>query len=590
MTPLSAPQLEQDYLEVLRRFAARDLDSAAALIDTLCDEQHPRIVYLRGMLAMYQGRHEDAQAHLAMAAATIGDDPSVQADWLLSLVQCGRFDAALQAAGPALARFPRYAGLHFCRGLAFFSRNESSMAVDALLVSLQYAPGDPRSLTLLGQAYHAMDRHADAERALQSVLSRDPGNAYALHCLANVLIDARQYQRALEYIDRSMGLAPETASTWGMRAMALHGLNRDEEALVCAERSCVLDRFGSESLRARGVAYKALGRMQEAADDFLSAMRLRFAATAGSASRLPEHRRYSIAKLRHDIEQYDYLSTRLAHGDFAAKADLHRQMLEAIPVGTPEGRILDLPLDALRASDGIYNRLHHLAEAPRLPGGALNPALDTSAIEADYFGRGPGITWVDGLLSEDALASLRKYCLESTIWFDFHHLYGYLGALIDNGFAAPLLLQVAEELRAKLPNVFLDYPLVQMWAFKYDHKMQGIQMHADVAAVNLNFWITPDEANLDPDSGGLVVWDKAAPAEWDFDDFNTSNVERQARIDTFLRESGAQAVRVPYRQNRAVLFNSDLFHATDTLNFKDGYENRRINITMLFGLRNRRAS
>ena len=42
---------------------------------------------------------------------------------------------------------------------------------------------------------------------------------------------------------------------------------------------------------------------------------------------------------------------------------------------------------------------------------------------------------------------------------------------------------------------------------------------------------------------------------------------------------------VPYAENRVVLFNSDLFHETDTLEFKTGYENRRINVTMLFGNR-----
>ena len=42
---------------------------------------------------------------------------------------------------------------------------------------------------------------------------------------------------------------------------------------------------------------------------------------------------------------------------------------------------------------------------------------------------------------------------------------------------------------------------------------------------------------------------------------------------------------VPYAENRVVLFNSNLFHETDRLEFKPGYENRRINITMLFGNR-----
>ena len=31
------------------------------------------------------------------------------------------------------------------------------------------------------------------------------------------------------------------------------------------------------------------------------------------------------------------------------------------------------------------------------------------------------------------------------------------------------------------------------------------------------------------------------------------------------------------------IFNSDYFHETDKINFKDSYEARRINITYLFG-------
>ena len=38
-----------------------------------------------------------------------------------------------------------------------------------------------------------------------------------------------------------------------------------------------------------------------------------------------------------------------------------------------------------------------------------------------------------------------------------------------------------------------------------------------------------------------------------------------------------------YQQNRAVLFKSNLFHKSEQIDFKDGFENRRINITMLFG-------
>ena len=42
---------------------------------------------------------------------------------------------------------------------------------------------------------------------------------------------------------------------------------------------------------------------------------------------------------------------------------------------------------------------------------------------------------------------------------------------------------------------------------------------------------------------------------------------------------------VPAKKAGAVVFDSDLFHETDTIHFKPGYENRRINITLLFGRR-----
>jgi len=145
--------------------------------------------------------------------------------------------------------------------------------------------------------------------------------------------------------------------------------------------------------------------------------------------------------------------------------------------------------------------------------------------------------------------------------------------------------QIANELRAKLPGIFGDQPLTHCWAFKYGSEPRGVNVHADFAAVNVNFWITEDEANLDPSSGGLIVWDQAAPLDWSFEKYNADT----RKIRAFLDRTQANSLIVPHRANRAVIFDSDLFHETDRIRFKDGYRNRRINITMLFGSRAARA-
>ena len=41
-------------------------------------------------------------------------------------------------------------------------------------------------------------------------------------------------------------------------------------------------------------------------------------------------------------------------------------------------------------------------------------------------------------------------------------------------------------------------------------------------------------------------------------------------------------LRVPHRANRALVFESRLFHQTDTVRFAKGFTKRRINVTFLF--------
>ena len=55
-------------------------------------------------------------------------------------------------------------------------------------------------------------------------------------------------------------------------------------------------------------------------------------------------------------------------------------------------------------------------------------------------------------------------------------------------------------------------------------------------------------------------------------------------LKNFIKKN-ANCETIPYKFNRAVLFNSAFFHETDKIDFKTGYESRRINITYLFGTR-----
>ena len=105
------------------------------------------------------------------------------------------------------------------------------------------------------------------------------------------------------------------------------------------------------------------------------------------------------------------------------------------------------------------------------------------------------------------------------------------------------------------------------------------------AAVNLNLWITDSSANTDPSSGGLVVFHTQAPADMAFQIYNRDTPEARAAREALLAKDGHAKTRVAYAANRLVMFQSDLFHRTDDFAFEEGYDQRRINLTYLFGER-----
>jgi hypothetical protein len=209
------------------------------------------------------------------------------------------------------------------------------------------------------------------------------------------------------------------------------------------------------------------------------------------------------------------------------------------------------------------------------PERVLNPRNDGAAV-AQAFGD-DGVACIDNLLSPAALAQLQRFCLESTVWRRAYR-QGYLGAHPESGFVSPLLLQLAAELKAALPELLGEHHLTYWWSFVCQHQRPGTDIHADQSDISLNFWTTPDQANLAPGSGGLEMWNATAPPDWTFNDYNADGYH----IRLHLSRIGATPKSFAYAENRALLFNGMLFHQTAPCRFAEGFENRRRNITMLF--------
>jgi tetratricopeptide (TPR) repeat protein len=449
----------------------------------------------------------------------------------LALMGLGRRQEALASFERALRLNPRFAGALNHRGVLL----KDAGRFDEALLSLDQAVGvEPDNETAhynRGLVLQALERTKEALESYRRAVAIKP-DFHAAHynigvLLCNLLEDL---DGALKHLDLVLAREPGNEKAWTGRAVALSAMGRYGEALESVDKALSIDPDHAPGLSLRATLLLESNRLDESMASFLRHAALTH--TADTSEPMAH-------KLRHDSEQREHL---------AAKG-------VALP-------------DAL-----------HLGEGAALDGPAINP-LNVESATRSWRESKPQVVVIDNLLTEEALSRLRDFCLDSNIWRN-SYAPGYLGAMPETGFAVPILAQIAEELRRTFPAIFEDNTLRYLWGFKYDSSLSGIKIHADFAAVNVNFWVTPDEANLDPEHGGLVVWDVSAPLEWNFAQYNAD----EPAIRDFLARQGARSITVPYRCNRAVIFDSDLFHETDKIRFKPGYPNRRINVTMLYGLR-----
>ena len=516
---MNAGQLESALASV-SKVAARDLRDAEAW--------HNRGVILA---ALHRWQEAVTAYDTSLAVRPTAEGWTNRGAGLLALARAAE---ALSSFEKALALKPAFVDALWRRGNALMDLKRYPEAVAAFDNTLVHAPALFQAWSNRGLALYEMERFADALESYSRAADIRPDHAPAWTNRGKALNSLARFDEALVSYEKAVALAPDNAEAWYARAVGLRKLYRFEEALDCVDRSLALQPGSLPALFFRGWVLCELNRITE------GLAVIRRAAVQDLRSGTAETPKVSVHKQRHDAEQRDYLA--------------------GLGVALKDGDL-------------------HFADGEKLNTPAINPANAQSAA-AEWDKRQPRVVVIDNLLTEEALEKLRRFCWRSTVWRKPYEK-GYFGAMPEQGFACPLLAQIAEELRDTFPTLVGDHRLRMLWGFKYSSSLGGTGIHADQAAVNVNFWITPDAANLNPESGGMVIWDVAAPEDWEARTYNGDD----ATVRAFLAKSGAKSITVPYRTNRAVIFDSDLFHETDAIDFKDGYLNRRINLTMLYGRR-----
>jgi tetratricopeptide (TPR) repeat protein len=543
--PATAPGGAGDAPALLRRAAAAQ--QAGRLAEA---EQHCRAV-----LAKHPD-NADAQFLLAGVAAAAGH-PSVAIDLLRQVI----------------ARNPGRADFHGNLGALLGRLGRLDEAVECFRTAIRLAPSTATGHLALGNALQAKGDLEGAIASFRAGVAAQPANAATHVNLGNALRAAGRLDESADSLRQAVRLDPDLPEAQHNLGVVLFTQGHLAEAEAALRIALRLKPDSQLIFRQLALVLIAAGRLDEAARFLIEPVRaLRSVGTAGDAATFRQTNR---VKLQHDVDQLAYLmDQRLVPPQLADVVAEQRSLLSQIH----DDDAFEIAPSAWPRLGTHYNRLIHLRETPAQTGGALSSAWDGAAVERDYRAHAPGFTWFDGLLTPAVRQELWRFCVESTIWFQMT-FKNEVSATLFNGFCCPLLLQIAQELRQRLPGLLGGLPLSLAWAYKYCGPFSGLGPHADDGVVAVNFWLTPDEANEDPERGGLVIWNRLVPEHY----LRRDRTAQAQMIQSLITELRASAVAVPYRCNRAAIFNGMIAHSTDQFRFKDGYENRRINITLLYG-------
>ncbi|HEX4635185.1 MAG TPA: tetratricopeptide repeat protein [Rhizomicrobium sp.] len=446
--------------------------------------------------------------------------------------RAGRLAAAEKSYRALIGADPGHAGAHHHLGVLLVQTGRMEEGLARLKSALEIDPAEPLFYFSCAKGLLAGGNPAEAGAILRQAMQRG-------------LADGRFEPLKAEIRDCAVALYRQTLAIRPGDVVVLDNLGtallaqaKTDEAIACYRQALAHKPDFAEAHFHLGAVLSQNGHVAEGFEHYMHRAGLVHGRGPSSSVDAPSH------KIKHDLAQRHYL-----WGGKAAP-------------------------DASQVTD-----MFQLAEGSRLSGPAVNPANAAAQLIGDWRRSKPQMVVIDNFLTAAALEKLRLFCAGSTVWRKIYDA-GYLGAAPEDGFACPLLAQIVEEIQTVFAAILDGEPFRYLGAFKYDSELStGTNTHADNSKVNVNFYIAPDDANLDPDSGGMQIWDAAAPDLPTMRKLNGS----EEMVQAFLKRTGAKRTTIAHRANRAVIFKSTQFHKTDRFRFKNDYLSQRINISLLFG-------
>ncbi len=194
---------------------------------------------------------EDGSTSVSVAQFKVPDKARKEFQKGQEALNKNKLDEARKHAEKALSVYPKYADALTLRGILEMNDNEIQAAMSDFDTAMKSDPNCAMAYMAMGAALNTTGKYQDAERSLLRAASLQPGAWQAYFELGKASLGEGNYMQALKYVTRASEISQEYPPIHLVKAHALLGLKRYQEAVTELEVYLTRDSSGPASDAAR---------------------------------------------------------------------------------------------------------------------------------------------------------------------------------------------------------------------------------------------------------------------------------------------------------------------------------------------------
>ena len=236
---------------------------------------HADALYLTGVIAASENRHEDAITMMERAIASDSKIASFHHTLANLLVTQGRATEAVKYFAQAVQLDPDSAQAQSDFGIALQKTGRTEESLEHFRSALRLAPPSVDAYYNLGTALQSLARHEDAIECYMSALSLDPSHAESSNNLGVSLQAAGRLEEAIACFQRLLARHPQHAMGWNNLGCALQSNRLPADARTCLEHAVALAPHDFNAHSNLALTLRELGELEASMQSSRHALAIR---------------------------------------------------------------------------------------------------------------------------------------------------------------------------------------------------------------------------------------------------------------------------------------------------------------------------